>query len=283
MNNNESETAIARTPKPIDGFNRLIQSPAMQRYLLATLHDRRDSFVANVTALVGGNAMLQACDPAAVIMTAVKATALDLPLDPGLGFAYVIPYQSAGGLVPQFQLGAKGYVQLALRTGQFRRLNVRDVREGEITGSDFLSGEMTFAEAPDRDSLPVVGYVAYFELTNCFRKSFYMTRAEVEAHALRYSKSYKNRGGVWANNFDAMAKKTALKLLLGKYAPMSVEMAEGIRSDGGSFTAEDGGEAPIYIDNGGEAPASAHDYAAEIMSNNTETVKEEDNGCSSTY
>lgn len=278
MNNNESETAIARTPKPIDGFNRLIQSPAMQRYLLATLHDRRDSFVANVTALVGGNAMLQACDPAAVIMTAVKATALDLPLDPGLGFAYVIPYQSAGGLVPQFQLGAKGYVQLALRTGQFRRLNVRDVREGEITGSDFLSGEMTFSEAPDRDSLPVVGYVAYFELNNGFRKSFYMTRGEVEAHALRYSKSYKNRGGVWANNFDAMAKKTALKLLLGKYAPMSVEMAEGINSDGGSFTAEDGGEAPIYIDNGGEVPQQAHDYATEIMNTNTEIVKEEDNG-----
>lgn len=246
MNQLQQQPSQNRVAKPIDGFNRLIQSQGMQNYLTATLHDKRDSFIANVTALVGGNAMLQSCDPAAVIMTAVKATALNLPLDPNLGFAYVIPYQSQGGLVPQFQLGFKGYIQLALRTNQFRTLNTREVREGEVVASDYLSGEMTFREVEDREAKPVIGYVAFFELTNGFRKSFFMTKTDVEAHALRFSKSFKNKSGVWATNFDAMAKKTVLKLLLGKYAPMSVEMAEGLTADGATYSQA---QNPIYVDN----------------------------------
>lgn len=281
MNNlSQSAPQGMRQPKPIDNFNRLIQSPVMQNYLTATLHDKRDSFIANVTALVGGNAQLQMCEPSAVIMTAVKATALNLPLDPNLGFAYVIPYQSQQGLVPQFQLGFKGYVQLALRTGQFRTINARDVREGEIVDKDYLSGEMSFQEVVNRESQPIVGYVAFFELTNGFRKSFYMTRAEVEAHALRFSKSYKSKSGVWATNFDAMAVKTVLKLLLGKFAPMSIEMAEGLSADGAAFT----GQSPIYVDNKtGEvySDEKPRNYAEEIMAEQVAEatpVKEEGDG-----
>lgn len=253
-----------KTLKPIDNFNRLIQAPAMQNYLSSTLHDKRDSFVANVTALVGGSPMLQMCDPAAVIMTAVKATALNLPLDPSLGFAYVIPYACQGGMVPQFQLGWKGYVQLALRTGQIKTINARDVRDGEIVGEDYLSGEMTFQTAPDRGSRPVVGYVAFVELINGFRKSLYMSRADIEAHALRFSKAYKSKTGVWATSFDAMAVKTVLKLLIGKYIPMSVEMADGLLADGRSYQPE---SEPVYIDSttGEVVETAPRDIAAEIM------------------
>lgn len=253
-----------KTLKPIDNFNRLIQAPAMQNYLSSTLHDKRDSFVANVTALVGGSPMLQMCDPAAVIMTAVKATALNLPLDPSLGFAYVIPYACQGGMVPQFQLGWKGYVQLALRTGQIKTINARDVRDGEIVGEDYLSGEMTFQTAPDRGSRPVVGYVAFVELINGFRKSLYMSRADIEAHALRFSKAYKSKTGVWATQFDAMAVKTVLKLLIGKYIPMSVEMADGLLADGRSYQPE---SEPVYIDSttGEVVETAPRDIAAEIM------------------
>lgn len=253
-----------KTLKPIDNFNRLIQAPAMQNYLSSTLHDKRDSFVANVTALVGCSPMLQMCDPAAVIMTAVKATALNLPLDPSLGFAYVIPYACQGGMVPQFQLGWKGYVQLALRTGQIKTINARDVRDGEIVGEDYLSGEMTFQTAPDRGSRPVVGYVAFVELINGFRKSLYMSRADIEAHALRFSKAYKSKTGVWATSFDAMAVKTVLKLLIGKYIPMSVEMADGLLADGRSYQPE---SEPVYIDSttGEVVETAPRDIAAEIM------------------
>lgn len=274
--NNLQTTPNNRQPKPIDAFNRLIQSQGMQNYLASTLHDKRDSFIANVTALVGSSAQLQACDPAAVIMTAVKATALNLPLDPNLGFAYVIPYQSQQGLVPQFQLGYKGYVQLALRTGQFKTINARDVREGEIVGEDYLSGEMRFQRIDNREAQPVIGYVAFFELLNGFRKSLYMSKTDVEAHALRFSKSYKNKFGVWQTNFDAMAVKTVAKLLLSKYAPMSIEMGDALLADGASYN---GGQAqPIYVDNStGEViePKEPTNYAEEIMMASNLATKDE--------
>lgn len=273
---NNLQTTPSRQPKPIDGFNRMIQSQSMQNYLASTLHEKRDSFIANVTALVGSNAQLQACDPAAVIMTAVKATALNLPLDPNLGFAYVIPYQSQQGLVPQFQLGYKGYVQLALRTGQFKTINARDVREGEIVGEDYLSGEMQFQRVDNREAQPVIGYVAFFELLNGFRKSLYMSKTDVEAHALRFSKSYKNKFGVWQTNFDAMAVKTVAKLLLSKYAPMSIEMGDALLADGASYN---GGQAqPIYVDNStGEViePKEPTNYAEEIMATSNLATKDE--------
>lgn len=266
MRNLATTAQGARTPKPIDNFNRLIQSQGMQNYLMATLHDRRDQFVANVTALVGSNAQLQACDPAAVIMTAVKATALNLPLDPNLGFAYVIPYASQGGMVPQFQLGYKGYLQLALRSGQVRLLNARDVREGEIVGEDYLSGELAFQSVPGRENRPVIGYVAYLELVNGFRKSLYMSRADMEAHAARYSKTYRGgKGGVWGTDFDKMAVKTVTKLLLSRYSPMTPDLASALTSDGGSYSGTDIPQ-PVYVDNDGViVNGEPRDIAAEIM------------------
>ena len=227
----EQTTAIA----PLKAFNNFIANPRTQDYLTTVLAEKKASFVNNITALVSNNAMLQACKPDTLMFACLKATALDLPLDQSLGFAYVLPYKDnkTGVTSAQFQMGYKGFVQLALRTGQFKTLNATDVLEGELVGKDFVTGELTFKEAENRESLPIIGYVGYFKLLNGFEKYFYMTMAEMKAHALRYSQTFKKGYGLWAddNMFDSMAKKTVIKLLISKYAPLSVEMRDAIKAD----------------------------------------------------
>lgn len=224
-------TAIA----PLKQFNLFIANPRTQDYLNTVLAEKKASFVNNITALVSNNASLQVCKPETLMFASLKATALDLPLDQNLGFAYVLPYKDnkSGTTVAQFQMGYKGFVQLALRSGQFKTLNATDVREGELVGEDFVTGELSFKKAENRESLPVIGYVAYFKLLNGFEKYLYMTIAEMKAHALRFSQTYKKGYGLWADKdmFDSMAKKTVLKLLISKYAPLSVDMRDAIKAD----------------------------------------------------
>lgn len=252
---------------PLQRFNTTLTSVQMQDYLKMVLADNKDSFVNNITALVANNANLQDCSPMSLIYAGIRATAFGLPLDNNLGFAYVIPYntkkkrtvnetvtdpktgeQSVVAKVEdlfvkeaQLQLGYKAFVQLAIRSGQFSIINVTEVREGEIVGRDLLSGEMTLKMAENRNALKVVGYVAFFALVNGFRKMHYMTVEEMEAHAKRYSQSYSSRyestrkSSLWTTDFDTMAKKTVLKLLLSKYAPLSIQMQSAIKYDQASF------------------------------------------------
>lgn len=228
---------------PLKQFNAFIANPRTQDYLTTVLADKKASFVNNITALVTNNAMLQACKPDTLMFASLKATALDLPLDQNLGFAYVLPYRDnkKGETLAQFQMGYKGFVQLALRTGQFKTLNATDVREGELVDEDFVTGELTFKKAENRQALPIVGFVAYFKLLNGFEKYLYMTMAEMKAHALRFSQTYKKGYGLWADKdmFNSMARKTVLKLLLSKYAPLSVEMQSAIKADQAVLKNED--------------------------------------------
>jgi len=216
-------------------FNGLIRNPKTQDYLADVLGAKKEQFITTLTSLVANNQALQECEPVTVMYAAIKSTALDLPLDNNLGFAYVIPYKNSkkGITEAQFQIGYKGFVQLALRTNQFETINVTDVRAGEIENHDRLTGELTFNWLSDeeRAGKQILGYIAYFKLLNGFKKSLYMTKSEVEKHARKYSKSFNNKYGLWANEFDVMAKKTVLKLLLGKYAPMSIQLADAIKSD----------------------------------------------------
>lgn len=226
----------------------------MQQYLQQVLHEKKSSFVNNITALVSNNAALQECQPMSLVYTALKATALDLPLDPNLGFAYIIPYKNSkkGITEAQFQIGYKGFIQLAIRSGQFLIINVTDIRDGEVVAENLLTGEITFARATDREQKPVIGYAAYFRLTNGFSKTLYMTVGEVKAHAGRYSQTFSSKldyirnSSKWTTDFDAMAKKTVLKRLLSKYAPLSVEMRMAIQDD--QAIIDDQGEAQ-YLDN----------------------------------
>lgn len=223
-------------------FNRAITNPSTQKYLQEVLGERKGSFVNNLTALVANNTNLQECEPYTVMFAAMKATALNLPLDNSLGMAYVIPYNDnkRGVTVAQFQLGYKAYKQLALRTGLFKIINATDVREGEIASRNRLTGEINFnfnEDEKERLELPIVGFVSYFRLNNGFERTFYMSREEVEKHALRYSQTYKSankyvkENSKWSTDFDAMALKTVTKLNLSKNAPLSVELSDAIKAD----------------------------------------------------
>ena len=224
-------------------FNETLSNPRTQSYLESVLATKKNSFVNNISSLVANNATLQACQP------------LSLPLDPNLGFAYVIPYanRKAGITEAQFQIGYKGFIQLAIRSGQFRTINVTDVKDGEVKHFDLLTGETRFEALQAREKLPTVGYAAFIRLTNGFEKTLYMTKEEVEVHAYEYSQTYKadkDKGWTssqWSKNFDAMARKTVLKLLLSRFAPLSVEMQQAITADQAVFNSTDG--APRYADN----------------------------------
>lgn len=217
-------------------FNQMIVHPNTDAYLTSVLAERKGEFINNLTAVVANDAKLQACEPVTLMYAALKATALRLPLDPNLGQAYIIPYKNnrEHKTEAQFQIGWKGFIQLAIRSGQFQAINTTDIRDGELKGYDLMTGEVNVQAVPDRENKPVVGYLAYFKLTNGFAKSLYMTAEEIEQHATRYSQSYRGKykdSSLWATDKDAMAKKTVLKLLLNRFAPLSVDMAKAVQAD----------------------------------------------------
>ena len=217
-------------------FNAMIVHPNTDAYLTSVLAERKGEFINNLTAVVANDAKLQACEPVTLMYAALKATALRLPLDPNLGQAYIIPYKNnrERKTEAQFQIGWKGFIQLAIRSGQFQAINTTDIREGEMQGYNLMTGEVNVQAVPNRESKPVVGYLAYFKLTNGFAKSLYMTAEEIEQHATRYSQSYRGKykdSSLWATDKDAMAKKTVLKLLLNRYAPLSVDMQTAVQAD----------------------------------------------------
>ena len=239
-------------------FNQTITNPSTQKYLSDVLGERKGSFVNNLTALVANNAMLQECEPYTLMFAAMKATALNLPLDNSLGFAYVLPYKDnkKNITVAQFQLGYKGVKQLALRSGSFATIpNATDVREGELISRNRLTGECKFDfidDADEREKKPVIGFVSYFKLLNGAESTFYMSKKEMEAHALRYSQTYRSTNpkvkaaSKWTTDFNDMACKTVVKLNLSKNAPLSVEMQDALKADQSIMFERDKYE---YLDN----------------------------------
>ena len=207
------------------------------------------SFISSILSIVKSNSKLQECSTNSILAAAGIAAALKLPINPSLGFAYIVPYKGQA----QFQLGWRGYLQLAMRSGQYRTLNSGAVREGQIADIDFITGEIQRGE---KISDNVVGYVAYMRLINGFEKTLYMTVEELQAHAEKYSQSYAydirsgRKSSVWSTNFDAMAKKTVLKKLLNNFGIISIDqqsvaLATALQADQAVIT-EDGFR---YVDN----------------------------------
>lgn len=193
------------------------------------LQDGTPQFMASVLTLANSNKLLGECDPIKLYNCCLMAAALKLPFNQNLGQAYIVPFKGE----PQLQIGWKGFIQLAQRSGQFKCINCSDVREGEIVKRDRLTGEIEFdwLDDAEREKKPVIGYVAYFELLNGYQQTLYMSKAEVEAHAKKYSQTYKQGFGVWKDNFDAMARKTLIKRILNQFAPLSVDMAKAMEYD----------------------------------------------------
>lgn len=204
------------------------------------------SFVSSLLTIYNDNERLRKCDPVSILAAAGQAANLKLPIMPQLGYAYVIPFYDykSGKYQAQFQLGYKGLIQLAMRSGLYRNLNSTEIYEGQIKRFNYITGEI---EMGDRTSDNIVGYAAYMELVNGFSKTLYMSKADIERHAMTFSESYRNEKtrerSVWTKNFDAMAKKTVMKRLLTTYAPTSIEMQDGalataLRADQAAKTLE---------------------------------------------
>lgn len=188
-------------------------------------------FITSVLSAVNANALLKNATPNSVYMSAMMAAALDLPVNPNLGFAYIIPYNSkvkgengnpdTWVTSAQFQMGYRGFIQLAQRTGQYKTISAAPVYEGQLISEDPLKG-FEF-EWKSRKSDKVIGYAGYFSLINGFEKTLYMTVEELQKHGSKYSKTYSQTSSKWKTDFDAMALKTVIKLLLSKFAPLSVD------------------------------------------------------------
>lgn len=194
-----------------------VESENIKQKFREVLDKGAGAFVTSILSLVKSTPQLAAAEPKTIISAAMTAATLKLPIDPNLGFAYIIPY----GKEAQFQMGYKGYIQLAMRTGQYKTINASVVYEGQVEGVDFITGEIIRGK---KKSDKVVGYVAYFELINGFSKMVYMTKEEMLRHAQTFSKSFSRSSSVWKTNFDAMGLKTVIRRLISKYGIMSIEM-----------------------------------------------------------
>lgn len=212
------------------------------------LGKRASSFLTSVLSVVSQNDLLAKADPKTVYMAALTSATLDLPINQNLGFAYIVPYKNKNWVhEAQFQMGYKGFIQLALRSGQFLTISATPVYEGQLIEENPLTGYVFDRKAKKSDV--VVGYASYFKLLNGFEKTFYMTKSEIERHANLYSANYKKyQSGLWKDKFDEMATKTVIKLLLSKFAPLSVEMQKAVIADQGVLQDENFDEVD-YPDN----------------------------------
>ncbi|MDD9145292.1 recombinase RecT [Enterococcus hirae] len=204
------------------GLKALMNTPTMKNKFKEVLKEKSDGFMASVLNLVNNDSYLSSVDPMSIVTSAMVAASLDLPVDKNLGYAWIIPYKGKA----QFQLGYKGYIQLAQRSGQYQSLNVIEVYEGELRCWNRLTEQFEF-DPEGRLSDKVIGYVGYFELLNGFKKTVYWTKQEIELHKRKFSKS--DFG--WKKDFDAMAKKTVLRNMLSKWGILSVEMQKATVTD----------------------------------------------------
>ena len=233
---NSIQDAVAKTAKPAartpaNLMRETLSLASTQQLMAEVLHDNRESFVASLIDLYSSDTFLQKCNPGAVLRESLKAVSLKLPINKALGFAWIIPYNDSksGQTLPQMQIGYRGYIQLAMRTGAYRTMNMDNVYEGEVKVVNRLTGEIDLSG--ERVSDKVVGYFAYIETVNGFSKTLYWTTEKVIAHAKKFSKSYNSGAAIWKQNFDEMAQKTVMRNLISKWGVMSVDLQRAIDLD----------------------------------------------------
>lgn len=204
--------------------------PAVQAKMRELVDKNAASFGTSIMQIVNSNAMLLDAEPMSIFNAACMAATLNLPINNNLGFAYIVPFRNkkTGTTEAQFQLGYKGFIQLAQRSGQFKRINACAVYDQD--SEEDVHRRLT-SLIPTKPQGTVIGYIAYFQLLNGYEANLTMTLEELEAHAKQYSQTYKRGYGVWADNFEAMARKTVIKLLLSQQAPLSIDMQKAVLSD----------------------------------------------------
>lgn len=246
----------------------MLEMPAYKNKFNEMLGKKAAGFMSSIIAVTNNNKYLAKANPATVIGAAAQAAMLDLPINQSLGFAYIVPY----GNEAQFQLGYKGYIQLAQRSGQYVDIGAKTVYEGELEYENRLLDKFKFGE---RTGDKVIGYLAYFRLTNGFEKMLFMELDEMIAHAKKYSKNYKGGTDKWGlTDFNTMAEKTVLKRLLSKYGPLSIEsiqMSQALSNDGSVISMNKDGDFDVNFD-GETIDAEYEEPAAEEHGGDTYNV-----------
>jgi len=255
MNN---QLAVNNKPK----FSVAIQSDTYKKLINQTLGDknRATRFIASISSAVATNPDLQQCDAGTILSGALLGESLNLSPSPQLGQYYLVPFNktiknedgsSRQIIVAQFQLGYKGYIQLAIRSGYYKKINVIAIKKGELVRYDPLNEEIEvnlIDDEEERENAESVGYYAMFEYVNGFRKSLYWSKSKMENHAIKYSKGYAAHKGYtfWEKDFDGMAFKTMLRQLISKWGIMSIEMEQAIEKDMSTINTDGSYE---YVDN----------------------------------
>lgn len=252
------------------GFTAYLTQDAVNAQIAKVVGGKNSTrFVSSIISAVQTNPALQECTNQSILAAALQGEALNLPPSPQLGYFHMVPFNNKkkGCKEAQFQLSAKGYKQLAMRSGQYLDIDVLYIHEGEYLGRDKYTGKQKFEFIEDddeRESTPIIGYLAYFEMLNGFKKQLFWTKAKMEAHADKYSQAYsleadkKLKAGkipqnelwkyssYWYTSFDEMAEKTMIRQLLSKWGMLSTEMAQAYDSDM-SVINEDGTK--TYVEN----------------------------------
>mgnify|MGYP003424175338 CR=1 FL=1 len=245
---------VTRQQQSIKTF---LNQDSVQSKFKEILGKRSTSFITSVLQIISSNALLANATPESVYHSAMVAATLDLPLNNNLGFAYIVPYNQSykdeNGTwqkkqVAQFQMGYKGFIQLVQRSGQCKSIYATEIYDGQLVDENPLDGYIF--DFTRKNSNTIVGYACRMKLINGFESTLYMSKEQIVAHATRFSQTFKNAKGVWKDDFDSMAKKTVTKLLLSKYAPLSVDaqMQIALVSDQGVINDEQANDV-TYVDN----------------------------------
>lgn len=267
-------------------FNSMLSREGYQKRFNELLGKRAPQFIGSLVSMINDEPrMIQAFydSPNSIIKAALRAASYDLPIDPTLGQAYVVPFKNKGKMEAVFILGYKGMYQLAVRTGVYKRINVVDVHEGELVKWDRLTEEAEFKFVDDdeeREKLPIIGYCGYFELTNGMKKTIYMTREQIENHEKKFRKGdYMGKG--WKEDWESMAAKTVLRRLLGKWGLLSVNYQN---ADEGTVRAAeaiasgklDDADNPVYVNtiDAEAVPQNVDPETGEVISPNEPTDEE---------
>lgn len=260
------------------GINTYLQSDAVKKNVISVVGEKDSQrFISSVVSAVQTNPALQECTNASILSAALLGQSLNLPQSPQLGMFYFVPYKNKdkGVTEAQFQISYKGLINLAIRSGQYKKINAVEVKEGELISYNPFEDSYELKPETDfkkREQLPTIGYYGFFELLNGYRKELYWSKEEMESHAKRYSASYRNgwNSSIWKTDFTKMALKTIIRQLISRYGIMSVEMQSAYTSD--QAVLDENGN-PNYVDNVADAPVKGVDPFAEGGVVDTEAVE----------
>jgi recombination protein RecT len=262
------QNSITKSNNHRTGLTAYLTNDAVKNQINKVIGGKRGPrFISSVVSAVQANPTLQECTSPSIVSAALLGESLNLSPSPQLGQFYMVPFNDNkhGVKVAQFQLGYKGYIQLAIRSGYYKKLNVLAIKEGELVNYDPLNEEIEvnlIEDEEEREKAQTIGYYAFFEYTNGFRKTLYWSKQKMESHALKYSKGYAAHKGYtfWEKDFDAMAFKTMLRQLISKWGIMSIDMQNAIEGDMGAIKYTDSGEMTVDYVESESVPEGTGDY-----------------------